>query len=423
MRILLINPWIIDFKAYDEWMRPLPLYRLLETLSGSHDVGLIDCLAAVKREKRYSTADFESVVIEKPEIFASIPRRFKRYGMGVEAFRAKLRDFGRPDVAGVTSLMTFWQPAYRLAVEEIRAIWGDVPVVLGGLYASLMPAHAASVPGVRLYNGRNFPAPAGSGRTFLTAAAMRGVLPLRLQEGCPFHCDYCASGYIHGRSVRQAPLEDNLARLEMFAASGGRDVVFYDDALLYRFEDSFGPFLARVIERGYPVRMHLPNGIHARYVTARVAELMFEAGVRTVRLGYERPGAAEKVTGAELARAVGDLRAAGFDGRAIGVYLLAGIEPGLAGIREAADFIHSLGARVFFNRYSPVPGSALFARKAAEFPELPAKPLLHNDATYLFTHGGFDWEEVRQLTEYIKGLNREQAAFTPPAQESRSNLG
>lgn len=414
MRILLVNPWIVDFKAYDEWMRPLSLYRLLEALSGSHEVGLIDTLSAVKREKRYTTADFESEVIEKPEIFSSIPRRFKRYGMSLEMFRARLRDFGRPDIVGVTSLMTFWQPAYRLAVEEIRAMWGDVPVVLGGLYASLMPGHAASIPGVRLFDGDNFPAPAGSGRAFLTAAAMRQVLPLRLQEGCPFHCGYCASGHIHGRGVRRAPLDEALARLEAFAASGGRDVVFYDDALLYEFEGSFGPFLARVLERKYPVRMHLPNGIHARYVTARVAELMYRAGVRTVRLGYEKPGAAEKVTGGELARAVGELRAAGFGGRDIGVYLLGGLEPDLAGIREGADFIHSLGAWVFFNQYSPVPGSALFGRKAAEFPELLAEPLLHNDATYMFTHGGFDWEEVRHLKEAIQGLNRSLPAEPPP---------
>ena len=221
--------------------------------------------------------------------------------------------------------MTFWHPGCRLAVDEIRNLWGDLPIILGGIYARLMPEHAAAIPGVRLHDGANLPF-AKNGRTGLTADRMRHVLPLRLQEGCPFHCDYCASGTIHRGGVRRVPLAENLARLESYVDSGGREIVFYDDALLYDFEQIFGPFLEHVIERGYPVRMHLPNGIHARYVDARSAELMFRAGVRTIRLGYEKPGLAEKIGEGELERAVRHLMAAGFGGREIGVYLLAGLE-------------------------------------------------------------------------------------------------
>lgn len=405
MRILLVNPWITDFKAYDEWMRPLPLYRFLEAHLSAHDVELIDCLSAVRKPKPYGTADFEWVEIPKPAVFRSIPRRFKRYGMSLAAFRERLRDFGRPDVAGVTSLMTFWHPGCRLAVEEIRNLWGDIPIVLGGIYARLMPEHAAAIPGVRLHDGANFTF-AGNGRTWLTADRMRHVLPLRLQEGCPFRCDYCASGTIHRGGMGRTPLAENIARLEAFVDSGGRDVVFYDDALLYGFEHVLGPFLKQVIERGYPIRMHLPNGIHARYVTARNAELMFRTGVRTVRLGYEKPGPAEKIGDGELERAVRDLMAAGFGGREIGIYLLGGLERELDGIRSGAALIHSLGVRIFFNQYSPVPGSERFRQKARAHPDLLTEPLLHNDASYLFTHEGFDWGEICELKEQIHGLNR-----------------
>ena len=83
MRILLVNPWITDFKAYDEWMRPLPLYRFLETLCRENEVALIDCLSAVKKTKGYGTADFQSEQIGKPGVFRTIPRRFKRYGMSI----------------------------------------------------------------------------------------------------------------------------------------------------------------------------------------------------------------------------------------------------------------------------------------------------------------------------------------------------
>jgi hypothetical protein len=134
--------------------------------------------------------------------------------------------------------------------------------------------------------------------------------------------------------------------------------------------------------------------------------MMFRAGVRTIRLGYEKPGHSEKIGAGELERAVKELKAAGFCGRDIGVYLLGGLEPGLVGISEGAALIHSLGVRIFFNQYSPVPGSARFRQKALEHPDLLTEPLLHNDATYLFTHEGFDWEEVRQFKDRILGLNQ-----------------
>ena len=61
--------------------------------------------------------------------------------------------------------------------------------------------------------------------------------------------------------------------------------------------------------------------------------------------------------------------------------------------------------RIFLNQYSPVPGSERFEQKARSHPELRTEPLLHNDATYLFTHEGFDWGELLELKEQIRGLN------------------
>ncbi|MDQ1277925.1 MAG: hypothetical protein QG555_967, partial [Thermodesulfobacteriota bacterium] len=43
--ILLINPWINDFSAYDFWMKPLGLLYMASCLrKNGLDVQLIDCL-------------------------------------------------------------------------------------------------------------------------------------------------------------------------------------------------------------------------------------------------------------------------------------------------------------------------------------------------------------------------------------------
>ncbi len=44
-QILLINPWITDFAAYDLWMKPLGLLYIAGLLKGyGFQVTLIDCL-------------------------------------------------------------------------------------------------------------------------------------------------------------------------------------------------------------------------------------------------------------------------------------------------------------------------------------------------------------------------------------------
>ncbi len=406
MRILFINPWIMDFKAYDEWMRPLPLFNLIEKYSGSHEIGLIDCLSAVAEQKKYHTADYVSAVIEKPAVFEAIPRKYKRYGMTIEDFRTRLNDFGKPDIIGITTLMTYWYPAYKLAAEEIVKVWDDVPVIMGGVYANLMPKHVSQIKGIKVYDHENFNF-SSTGRKFLKAGDFRFVLPIKLQEGCPFKCEYCASSTIHGNNIIQSSLETNLLRLDSYTESGGIDVVFYDDALLYDFENMFGPFLKHIIDRRYNLRMHFPNGVHARYVNAENSNLMLKAGVKTVRLGYEKPGHAEKICDDELTQAVAHLRSAGFDARDIGAYLMAGLEPGISKVKEGIDFVHSLGIRIFLNQFSPVPGSVLFKHKANQCPELLTNPLLHNDTSYIFTHERFDWREINLLKSYVKNLNRE----------------
>ena len=45
MKILLINPWIYDFAAYDLWMKPLGLLYIASFLEEfGHDVSLINCM-------------------------------------------------------------------------------------------------------------------------------------------------------------------------------------------------------------------------------------------------------------------------------------------------------------------------------------------------------------------------------------------
>ncbi len=148
---LLINPWIHDFTAYDLWARPLGLLYIAAILEKAFPcrVDLIDCLDRAHpalsrglRSRPDGRGPLPKEAIPKPSVLAHIPRRFSRYGIPVALFREALGRVPPPDIVFVTGAMTYWYPGVQEAVGLVRERFGQVPVALGGAYATLMPDHA-----------------------------------------------------------------------------------------------------------------------------------------------------------------------------------------------------------------------------------------------------------------------------------------
>jgi len=146
--------------------------------------------------------------------------------------------------------------------------------------------------------------------------------------------------------------------------------------------------LEEILRRGLACRFHCPNGLHAREISPRLASLMFRAGFRTIRLGFETASAERqqatggKVTSEDLRRAVAYLREAGYRSGEIGVYLLCGL-PG-QDAREVAcgiDLVRLAGARPMLAEYSPIPGTALWgeALRHARY-DIAGEPLFQNNS-------------------------------------------
>jgi len=61
----------------------------------------------------------------------------------VELVRGQVRPQRAPDKIYVTSLFTYAWKAVHRAVRYYKALFPFVPVSVGGIYASLLPDHAA----------------------------------------------------------------------------------------------------------------------------------------------------------------------------------------------------------------------------------------------------------------------------------------
>ncbi len=87
-RILLVNPPICDFAAYDFWLKPYGLLRVGGMISSAADVVLFDYLdrGSDDRKDKWGRGSFRKQRIEKPAALKDIPRHFRRFGCDRESF-------------------------------------------------------------------------------------------------------------------------------------------------------------------------------------------------------------------------------------------------------------------------------------------------------------------------------------------------
>ena len=439
--ILLVNPWIHDFAAYDFWAKPLGLLSLAGILR-QHGlrVSVIDCLdrfhpagPQTDTGRRQGRGPYLKTPIAKPAVFSDIHRTFSRYGILPEWFRNDLSRLPRPDLVLVTSLMTYWYPGVIETIGEIRRLLPDVPVILGGVYATLNTEHAINHSGAdRVVAGRaedrilglvseitgigvtprfdpkdmdTWPFPA------LDLLHRVAYLPLLTGRGCPFSCDYCAAKQLNPDWQRRSP-DTVVEEIRYWHRRFGiRDVAFYDDALLVDAEAHLIPICEQVIREMTTLRFHTPNALHLRFITAPVARLMKRAGFATIRLGLETMGFREdrpldrKVSEEEFSAAVSHLKAAGFDSGQLGAYILAGL-PGqaVADIENAIRLARDSGVTPVLAHYTPIPGTPLWAAacKASRY-DLAADPITTNNAVFPCLSQGFSWEVLTRLKRLARG--------------------
>jgi radical SAM superfamily enzyme YgiQ (UPF0313 family) len=326
--------------------------------------------------------------------------------------------------------MTYWYPGVIALIEVVREMLPEVPVVLGGIYATLCYDHAvkhcgadyvisgdSEVSVVKMIDrltgfasGQRFLADQLDTYPYPAFDLQHSVpyVPILTGRGCPFRCAYCASGFLSPGFRRRPPqhvVEEIAYWHEKYSSL---DFAFYDDALLIDADRHIIPILEGVLARDLKVRFHTPNALHIRPLSRDVAGLMFRAGFKTIRLGLEtaffddRKAMDDKVGPGEFQKAVDHLSGAGFKGEDIGAYLLYGL-PGqdVAELEASIKMVKSCGVKPILAQYSPIPHTTLWAEAVRASRYDPASdPIFHNNSIFPCQKEPFSWDKI----SYFKGL-------------------
>jgi hypothetical protein len=406
MNLLLVNPPIYDFTAFDFWLRPYGLLRVGGQLRKC-SLTAFDYLVSRDRDA-LGRGNFDRRSVPRPAPLADIPRRFYRFGRSREDFLRVLS--GQTfDVVLIQTVMTYWYMGVREVIEDVRRTQPDARIVLGGVYATLCPAHARSLGADQVLQGSNLMPlclPLSDGLPF-----WEGVDPqvgvLKITDGCPFRCTYCSVPLVTPDFAAR-PLDVCIEELRYLATLGASHVAFYDDALLFRPDHVLLPFLDAVLRQDFRFSFHTPNALNARFITPEIARLMVRAGFKTFFLGFES-GAYEwqrktggKVYSEEFGSAVRTLSEAG--ATSITAYIIIGHpESQEQDLESSIRFAAAQGARVMLSEFAPIPGTP--DGEACRAHTSLDEPLNHNKTA--FTMRFLGEERVNSLKALCRHVNTE----------------
>lgn len=383
LNLLLVNPPIYDFTAFDFWLRPYGMLRVAGQLR-SCKLTVFDHLVSRKRDA-FGRGRFDQQLVRRPAPLADIPRRFYRFGRPREDFRQLLLE-QKFDVVLVQTVMTYWYLGVREVIDDVRELQPHAKIILGGVYATLCPAHAASLGADQVVRGLDLKPlglPLSEGLPFWEGAD-REVGVLKITEGCPFQCTYCSVPFIYPNFTARA-LDVCLEELRHLDRLGARHVAFYDDALLFKTDRILIPFLEAILRENLTLSFHTPNALNARFITPEIARLMVRTGFKTFFLGFESSAYAwqrntgGKVYSQEFADAVRTLREAGAS--LITAYIIIGHpDSEEQNVEASIRFAAEQGARVMLSEFAPIPGTP-DGESCRAYTDL-GEPLNHNKTAF-----------------------------------------
>jgi radical SAM superfamily enzyme YgiQ (UPF0313 family) len=110
-------------------------------------------------------------------------------------------------------------------------------------------------------------------------------LSIHTSRGCPFNCVFCASGSVHGKTVRFMSVEKVVGEVKKMIDSYNMEVLGIEDDHFLADKDRAKEILERLSK--FKIRIEFPNGMAIYAIDEEIGALLKKAGVTTVSLAME----------------------------------------------------------------------------------------------------------------------------------------
>lgn len=242
---------------------------------------------------------------------------------GGDALNAAIDAF-KPDIIGF-SIMTFNYLSNYAAIDEVKKLFPDILVIVGGAHASTFQdkilAECSGVDVVSLYEGEEIlkeicnhtPLNEVDGIIYrkdgeIVRSKPRkfsesldhypfprpkkfnledyGTVPIVTSRGCPYPCTFCTVHLTMGKKVRTRSAQSVVDELAYWQDKGHELVMLNDDMFGFRRE-LLEQICELIRERGLTIKINLTNGIRADHMDIEILRLLKEANVVRVAIGVE----------------------------------------------------------------------------------------------------------------------------------------
>jgi len=449
---LLLNPPVYDTQYWAKWSQPYGLLKIGALLRqlGYRRIVLFDFMEPPpggKRKVKQHRINPEESYGEQDE--PSRPTRPYVVEKGQERLELFKFHFGRtwadfddwlaaqgfsaghgPDEIFISAVMTYWWEPVRDLTVRLRRRFPASTIILGGIYPTLVPEHAARHTAANLVVAGEVE----EANDLWTDLSLYEQAPdyaiITPGRGCPHNCAYCAQQTINnGRRKPQfrAP-EDIVAEMRhKHETYGIRDFAFYADYLLWHFEDNFQRVLELVVRERLPFRLYAPEGLDVALLSRsqQLLDLMKEAHFEKIYLPCESidEGFPERMNRKHVhlehfVRAAQMCERAGFRMRNLEVnaFVMYGL-PGetIDSVVKTTLFVSEVVGSVIPMLFTPVPATAIYKRYFPYFRERGWHEELHmlNGKLYPFlelNEGSLsDYIDLQRLMYMLNAHYRSQS--------------
>lgn len=244
-----------------------------------------------------------------------------------------------PDRILITSLFTYWSEYVWKAVDYYKSRFLDAPVVVGGLYATLMPDHCRQSDCDDVFVGLH-----KESETHVPAYDLvdTGFQIVHTSRGCSRRCAFCGAWRIEPEFTCKESIAHEIQTNRL---------LFYDNNLLAN------PHIEAILQEivaarvnGRVVICESVCGLDGRLLTCELARLLKEAHFVNPRIAWDH----EYEDHEEVKSQIDTLAGAGYNPKDTYVFMLYNYESGYQELDEKRQKCLEWGVQIADCRYRPL---------------------------------------------------------------------